>query len=182
MNTIPGVSLPTVFTLSNGQPLTIRPIRSNDAALLVEMFHQLSERTQRLRFHAHVGSLSQERIWREAIAFSDLDPACEAALVAVYRDQESEHIVGVARFARATADATEAEVAIVVRDDFQKMGLGTHLLALLASLARSMGIEQFFAWIMTDNTYMLRVIQKVNLPMRREVHAGEIFVTISLPT
>lgn len=180
MNRTQHTHLPTTFTLSNGQSVTIRPIRPGDAALLVEMFHHLSERTRRLRFHSYVGNLPQERIWREAIAMSDLDPMRQAALVAVYQDGEGEHIIGVARFARATADALEAEAAIVVRDDFQKMGVGTHLLSSLVPLARSLGIERFFAWVMTENIHMLHIIKKAKLPMRRENHPGEVFVVVSL--
>ena len=174
------LSLPTTFKLSNGQTVTIRQIHPGDAALLVEMFHYLSERTRRLRFHAYTGNLPQEHIWREAIALSDLDPARQAALVAVHQDGASKRIVGVARFARATADAIGAEAAIVVRDDFQRMGLGSHLLTLLVPLACSMGIRQFSAWIMAENNPMLHIINKANLPMQRETRSGEMFVVVHL--
>ena len=66
---------PTTFELSNGQTVTVRLIRQGDASLLVDMFHHLSDLTRRLRFHAYTGSLPQERIWREAVALSDLDVA-----------------------------------------------------------------------------------------------------------
>jgi acetyltransferase len=173
---------PTTFELANGDTVVIRPIRSADAALLVEMYHHLSERSRRLRFHAYTGNLPEERIWREAIALSDLDPERQAALVAVSGDQEGEHIVGVARLARATADAVEAEAAIVVRDDFQKQGLGTHLLALLLPLAGSMGIKRIFGWVATENRHMLQIVAKTNLPIHRETHSGETFVVLSVPS
>ena len=179
-NTQPS-SQPTTFELSNGQTVTIRPIRPGDARLLVEMFHHLSDRTRRLRFHAYTGNLPQERIWREAIALSDLDPARQAALVAVHSDNAGEHIVGVARFARATAEATEAEAAVVVRDDFQRMGLGTHLLTRLLPLAQSMGIQRLFGWVMAENRHMLQIINRTDLHVHRESQAGETFVALSLP-
>jgi acetyltransferase len=180
MSTVQNLSLPKTLELANGQSVTIRQMQANDAALLVEMFHHLSERTRQLRFHAYTGNLPQERIWREAIALSDLDPARQAALVALQQDGAGQHIVGVARFARATTDAIGAEAAIVVRDDFQRMGLGTHLLALLVPLARSIGIRQLFGWIMTENQHMLQIINKTNLSMHREVHSGETFVVVHL--
>jgi acetyltransferase len=180
MNTMQNLTLPKTFELSNGQCVKIRHIQSDDAALLVEMFHHLSERTRQLRFHAYTGNLPQERIWREAIALSDLDPTRQAALVALHQNGAGEHIVGVARLARATADASGAEAAVVVRDDFQRMGLGTHLLALLMPLARSMGIQQLFGWIMTENQHMLQIINKTNLSTHRETHPGETFVVVHL--
>ncbi len=172
--------LPQVLALPNGQSVTIRPIHPNDAPLMVRMYHHLSERSRRLRFHSYTGNLPQEHIWREAIALSDLDPTKQAALVAVHQDDEGERIVGVARFARATADDIEAEGAIVVRDDFQKMGLGSHLLSLLVPVALAMGIKQFSAWIMAENMHMLHIVQKANLPVRRETRAGEVYVVVPL--
>jgi acetyltransferase len=172
--------LPTHFELPNGLSVTIREIRSSDAALLVEMYHHLSERSKRLRFHTYTGNLPKERIWREAIALSDVDRDRQAALVAEYHEEGGDHIVGVARFARATADAVEAEAAIVVRDDFQRMGLGTHLLSLLLSLARSMGIKRVFGWVASENRHMLHIVKETDLPIHRETHSGETFVVLSL--
>jgi GNAT superfamily N-acetyltransferase len=180
MDTTQDTPMPTTFSLSDEKSVNVRAIHSDDAALLVEMFHYLSDRTRRLRFHSYTGDLPEERIWREAIALSDLDPARQAALVAVHEDGAGEHIVGVARFARARADAVEAEAAIVVRDDFQNMGLGSHLLAQLTSVARSMGIKRFSAWIMAENLHMLQIVKKANLPMHRETHSGETYVVVSL--
>jgi len=180
MNTLETPSLPTSFTSPDGRSVTIRQIRPSDAALLVEMFHHLSARSKRLRFHAYTGQLPQERIWRDAVALSDLDPQRQAALVATYQDDAGEHIVGVARFARATADADRAEAAVVVRDDFQRQGLGTHLLALLVPLGRSMGVEQFYAWVMAENRHMLQLLQKADMPTHCETQSGELLVSVAL--
>ncbi len=174
------ISLPVTYTLPNEQFVTIRPIHPNDAPLLVRMFHRLSPRSRRLRFHSYTGSMPQEHIWRQAIALSDLDPELQAALVAVHQDDEGERIAGVARFARAQADDVEAETAIVVRDDFQKMGLGSQLLRLLIPLAHGMGVQRLSAWVMTENIHMLHLVRKANLPIQRQVRAGEVYVVASL--
>jgi acetyltransferase len=180
MDEMQAAPISETLTLPNDQTVTIRQIRPSDAALLVEMFHHLSEKSRRLRFHAYTGNLPQERIWREAIALSDLDPARQVALVAVAHDTKGKHIVGVARFARASADAVEAEAAVVVRDDFQRMGLGTHLLVSLLPLARELGIERVFGWVMAENRHMMQIISKTNLPIHRENHSGETFIVLSL--
>jgi acetyltransferase len=180
MTGIQAPTLPTRFSLANGQTVLIRAIRPSDAPLLVDMFHHLSERTRRLRFHTYTGKLAKERIWREAIALSDLDPTRQAALVAVYQEETDQHIVGVARLARSTATDTDAEAAIVVRDDFQKLGLGTHLMSLLVPTARSMGIERLCGWIMAGNKHMLHMIHKADLPIERDTRSGETFVAVSL--
>ena len=111
---------------------------------------------------------------------SDLDPDRQLALVAVHAQEAETRIVGVARFARATADDVEAEAAVVVRDDFQRMGLGTHLLGLLLPLARSMGIKQILGWVAAENRHMLDIINKTDLPTQRVTRSGETLVTIYL--
>ena len=180
MDTAQAAPPSTTFELSNGQAVTVRSIRPGDAPLLVAMFHHLSDLTRRLRFHAYTGSLPQERIWREAAALCDLDAARQVALVALLRDHTGEHIVGTTRLVRATSDAIEAEAAVVVRDDFQKMGLGTHLLEKLLPVARSMGIQRVFGWIMAENSHMLQIVHKTKLPVHIETHSGEMFVVLSL--
>ena len=180
MDTVRATSLPSSFELSNGQTVTIRSIRPGDASLLVAMFHHLSERSRRLRFHAYTGGLPQERIWLEAVALADLDATLHVALVAVLEDDVGEHIVGVSRLVRATSEAIQAEAAIIVRDDFQKMGLGTHLLEQLLPIARSIGIQRVFGWVMAENRHMLRIVRKTKLPVHIETHSGEMFVAISL--
>jgi acetyltransferase len=174
------ISLPTTYNLPNGEPVTIRPIHPNDAPLLVRMFHRLSPRSRRLRFHSYTGNMPQERIWREAIALSDLDPELQAALVAVHQDDEGERIAGVARFARARPGDVQAEAAIIVRDDFQKMGLGSQLLRLLVPLALDMGVKRFCAWVMAENIHMLHMVQKAHLPIQRQTRAGEVYIVVFL--
>jgi acetyltransferase len=180
MDSVLPLEFPTTFGLPNGQNVTIRHIRPGDAALLVEMYRKLSDRSRRLRFHAYTGNLPEEHVWQEAIALSDLDPDRQVALVASYQDDAGEHIVGVARFARANADGVEAEAAVVVRDDVQKMGLGTHLLTLLVPLAQSMGIKRLVGWVAAENRHMLHVISKTDLPIDRETHSGETLAVIHL--
>jgi acetyltransferase len=171
-----GSDLPADFELPDGQTVTIRMIRPSDAPLLVEMFQHLSERTRRLRYHGYTADLPLEK----AVMLSDLDPSLQAALVAVIEDNAGERIVGVTRLARASADAVDAETAVVVRDDFQGMGLGTRLLTLLLSTARSMGIKRLIGWVMSENRYMLQLFKRTDLPIHLEYHSGDVLVVVPL--
>ncbi len=152
------------YTTRSGHEVDLRFVKKGDAALLVEMFHRLSPETQRLRFHLYTTKLPEERIWEEAEKLSDLDPTRQVAIVAtIIEDDGQEHAVGVARFARATANSEEAEVAVVVRDDFQRKGLGKHLLMGLADQAREMGIVYFTAWVLAENIRLMKLIKDMEL-------------------
>ena len=153
------------YTTRTGQEVKLRFVKKGDAALLVEMFHRLSPETKRLRFHLYTAKIPEARVWQEAERLSDLNPQLQVAIVAIVPEEGNggEHAVGVARFMRATAADVEAEVAVVVRDDFQRKGLGKHLLLTLADKARELGIAYFTAWVASDNIRLMKLIKDMEL-------------------
>jgi acetyltransferase len=172
--------LPETFTTKDGRLVTVRRICPDDAPRLMDLYHHLSERSRQLRFHTYAGTVSEKQMWEQAVALSDLDPQREAAVVATVEEEGEEHIVGVARFARARPEDVEAEAAIVVRDDFQSAGLGTYLLWQLILLAHDMDIKAFCAWVLTENVAMMRVIKHLGLPARMTVRHGENYLVVPL--
>ncbi len=164
------------FVTRSGNSVNLRYVRQNDAPLLVEMFYRLSPVTQRLRFHLYTAKIPEQRVWSEAYKLVDLDPQLQRAIVATITEtDEQEHAVGVARFARTSTLATEAEVAIVVRDDFQRRGLGRHLLTRLIDEAKTLGITHFSAWILADNYRLMKLIQGLEIKnLESSTRYGEI--------
>jgi acetyltransferase len=171
----------TTFTTTDGRKLLIRRIENDDAALLVDMFYHLSEQTRRLRFQCGSPKCSEELIWREAIKLCHLEPELQVGLVAIAPENNGgEHAVGTARCVRSTPDDIEAEVGIVVRDDYQRVGLGSRLMLELMQVARSKGIVQFRGWILPDNRRMLKMIDKSGLPAKHHTRMGETQVVVSI--
>jgi acetyltransferase len=163
------------FVTRTGDKINLRLVNKNDAALLVDLFYHLSPESKRLRFHLYTAKIPEEKVWEEAKRLSDLDPQRQLAIVATLTDsQGQEEAVGVARFARAKATDTEAEVAVVVRDDFQRRGLGKHLLVTLAEKARVMGITHFSAWVLAGNVRLMKLIRDLELKdVEAETRHGE---------
>lgn len=170
------------FTTRSGQAVSLRLIRQEDTALLVDLFYHLSPESRRLRFHIYATKLPAELVWEEAEALSNLDPRRQVGIVGTYKARDDqEHAVGVARFARAEEEDTEAEVAIVVRDDFQRQGLGKHMLNLLTERARELGILYFTAWILADNIGMMRLLKGLDLKKyESETHQGETLIRVPI--
>ena len=169
----------TTYVIRDGRQVTIRPIAPDDARLLVDLYYRLSEMTRRLRFHSMRQNVPLEEIEQEAKRLSDLDPANQAALVATIEEEGEDRIVAVARLARSE-DPVEAESAIVVRDDFQRQGLGSHLLKLLVEVARAMNVKRLTAWVMAENLHMLHIVQKSGLDVSAETRYGETFISVPL--
>lgn len=171
---------PHQFTLPTGEGITIRRVMDDDTALLVDLYHHLSEETKLLRFHVIPPTVTDHQVWEQASVLSHLDPARQVALVALVRADDGRHAIGVARFSRAAATDTTAEAAIVVRDDYQNAGLGKYLLRLLADVALSMGITQFEAWIRADNAKVLNILTSLNFPISWHTSRGETHVMVPL--
>lgn len=167
------------ITTRRGDRVRIRHIVARDAALLVDLFHNLSERTKWLRFFSPVG-IPAERLWSEATRLSDIDPAIQAALIATIEQEGVERAVAVARLIRDRALADTAEVAIVVRDDFQGEGIGRTIFDLLVQIALVQGITRLYAITLHENRGMQRLARGVGLPVTVRMDGGEMTITIHL--
>lgn len=172
--------MPTEFVTRDKRLVVIRAIQPSDAAGLVSMYNQMSERTRQLRFHTYVTDLPPERLLENAIALTTLDPQRQVALVALYKQDSQLEIVGEARFSRASHTDTQAEAAVVVRDDFQRAGLGTRLLIHLAHIGRKMGLDTFYAWVRADNRPVFLLLERAGLKVKTQTSMGETYLVVFL--
>jgi acetyltransferase len=169
-----------ILTSRHGQAVRIRHILPEDAGLLVDLYKQLSPETRRLRFLSPLPELPDEILWPEAMRLSNINPLVEAALIGIVCDSTPEQSIGVARLARYEADAAVAEVAIVLRDDYQGQGLGTQLFDLLLQVALVRGLKQLQAVTLAENAAMRRLVRNSGLPFKHATSYGETTITITL--
>ena len=73
-----------------------------------------------------------------------------------------------------------AEVAFVVEEDYQGLGIASMTLRHLAGIARDKGIAQFHAEVLRENGGMLAVFKRSGFPMKQESAEGVVHVTLSL--
>jgi GNAT superfamily N-acetyltransferase len=133
---------------SNGTKLHLRPIRPDDANSLIDFHEGLSPTSIYRRYffsHPKLSALEVER-------FTCVDYVDRLALVV----EDNHQLVGVGRYERML-DTSEAEVAFVVADEYQRHGIGTVLLAQLAAAALQRGIRTFLAYTLSENRIMLEV-------------------------
>ena len=73
-----------------------------------------------------------------------------------------------------------AEVAFIVKDDFQGQGIAGMLLQRLASIAREKGVAQFEADVLPENRAMLAVFARSGLTVKEKYEGDSIHVTMPL--
>ncbi len=161
--------------LRDGSAAHIRPIRADDRDRLAELHSLLSEQTIYFRFFAAYPELTS----RDLVFFTSVDHDDRVALVVTVDDA----IVGVVRYDRTEAGGPEAEVAFVVRDDYQGYGLGSVLLEHLAGAARERGVRRFVADVLPANNRMLDVFRQAGYATTTSVEDGIVRLALDiLPT
>jgi len=151
----------TPWTDKTGLTVTIRPIRPEDEPLLVRFHEKLSKVALHLRYF-YTSKLSwriaHERMIR--ICFVDYDR--EIALVADYKDPQTgeREIIAMGHLSRQYG-TTEAEISLLVRDEFQQRGLGTEILHQLVAIGRDQQLRSIRAEVLSQNCGMLRILDKL---------------------
>ena len=157
--------------LKDGATLFLRPIRPDDAPRLVTYYGELSAHTAYHRFFTVMRRLPPD--WARLLA--SVDYRRRLALVAERPEREAPELIAVARY-EPTDRADTAEVAFVVRDDWQGRGLGAILLDDLLRAAEARGVEHFRAWVLADNARMLALLRHLTDVAASTVESGVVDV------
>jgi acetyltransferase len=88
------------------------------------------------------------------------------ALVALAAPGGSEEIAGVGRLSKFHG-RDDAELAVLVRDDFQRRGLGTALVERLLAVAREEKISRVVAFMLPENLGMQRTAARLGFVLDR---------------
>jgi acyl-CoA hydrolase/GNAT superfamily N-acetyltransferase len=169
--------LRTTRLLDDGTQVTFRPIHPADEPLLVDLIYALSQETMYYRFMSR-----SKRVPRSEIQdFVFIDHRSELAIVCTVPEAHGEDIIAVGRY-YLDEKTNMAEVAFVVRDDWQNRGLGTQLLRYLTHVAMRNGIRGFTAEVLRENRPMQRVFHKTDYTVTSEPHDDVISFVIEFQT
>ena len=154
------------WTMKDGNQVTIRPIRPEDEPLMVKFHETLSDRSVYLRYFCTLSlsrRVAHERLLR--ICFGDYDR--EMALVAEHTDPGTgeRRIVAVGRMNKLHS-RNEAEVAVLVSDQYQNLGLGNELFRRVVQIARDEKLSRVSAETLPDNIAMQTIMRHLGFRLR----------------
>lgn len=138
----------------NGNSVTVRPVRPEDAPLEQAFVTAMSEESRFFRFMDAIRELPPSLLAR----FTQIDYSREMALLAVINEDGKERLVGSARYA-LSPDGESVEFALAVADDWQKCGLGRRLMNALIDCARQAGYRTMVGDVLSSNAKMLRLME-----------------------
>lgn len=154
-------------TTSSGLELFLRPVKMSDEDLLKEFFYSLSDRSNYRRF-----IMLRRRLGHEVLQkFTAIDYTRQMVILATVEEGEREMVLGVGQYV-VMEDSHTAEIALTVRDDYQRKGIGALLLAYLSEIARRQGLLGFTADVLGENTPVMKLVEKAGFDFRKEISEG----------
>jgi len=106
---------------------------------------------------------AHERLIR--ICFADSERETVLVVTDIDRRTGEQKILAVGRLNKLLPK-NEAEVAILVSDEYQRHGLGSELLQRLVQVARDQKLDRIVAEMLRDNTMMQAVLKKAGFRLR----------------
>lgn len=147
--------LHTTLLLDDGTQILFRPMLPTDEPKFRDLFYALSQQTVYYRFMSYLKRVPVKQVQN----FIYVDHRNDVAIVGTIPEAHGEEIVAIGRY-YLDSKTNRAEVAFVVRDDWQNKGIGRFLLRYLGSIARRNGIAGFTAEVLRENKAMQAVFYK----------------------
>ncbi|MBW1890955.1 MAG: GNAT family N-acetyltransferase [Deltaproteobacteria bacterium] len=142
------------FTLKNGKTVEFRPLLPSDEFAYRNFFYSLQEKTIYFRFFYRMQLFSHAVVQKQ---WASIDYRKNMSIVGMVQKGGHKEIMAIGSYAD---DGGRAEVAFVVREDFQGMGTATFLLEMLEGIARENDYNGFSATVLKENAAMLNVFKK----------------------
>ncbi|MCP4075284.1 MAG: bifunctional acetate--CoA ligase family protein/GNAT family N-acetyltransferase [Gammaproteobacteria bacterium] len=158
--------LESIWQLPDGTNVTIRPIRPEDATNEQSFIKNMSAESKYFRFMQSLEQLTPVMLAR----FTQIDYDREMAFIAEINGGTADaRIIAVVRYV-SNPDHHSCEFALVVSDEFQRKGIGRHLMQRLMTVAHNRGLEVMEGEVLSTNSKMLKLLDRIGF---RTVHSTE---------
>ncbi|MCK4292693.1 MAG: GNAT family N-acetyltransferase [Planctomycetes bacterium] len=155
------LELKTSLVTEDATQIYFRPMHPTDEKRMRGLFHSLTKETIYYRFMSNITRIPQKQVQD----FVYIDYRSDMAIVGTIPEAHGEDIIAIGRY-YLNPRTNLAEVAFIVRDQWQNQGIGTFLLKYLITIAKRNGIAGFTAEVLRDNKAMLAVLAKSGCEIR----------------
>ncbi|MEE4265657.1 MAG: GNAT family N-acetyltransferase [Desulfobacteraceae bacterium] len=141
--------------LRDGKVVEFRPLLPSDEFAYRNFFYSLQEKTIYMRYFYKMRTFSHEVVQKQ---WSSVDYHKNMSMIGLVQKGGHKEIMAIGSYAQDSND--RAEVAFVVREDFQKKGIASYLLEILEKIARENHYNSFCATVLRENSAMIGVFKK----------------------
>jgi RimJ/RimL family protein N-acetyltransferase len=158
--------------------VTIRAVRPDDKGLIIDAVTNVSSESIYRRF-----LMTKKEITPQGLKqVTEVDFFNVVALVVLLEKDGDAQIVGGGRYIRTgpSGNGQRAEVAFLIGDAFQGLGIASRIFKHLVAIARDSGITQFEAEVLPSNEAMFKVFARSGIPVTRAASGGSVHVLMEL--
>jgi acyl-CoA hydrolase/GNAT superfamily N-acetyltransferase len=141
--------------LKNGKAVEFRPLFPSDEFGYRNFFYSLKDETIYYRFFYRMKLFSHEIVQKQ---WASVDYRKNMSIVGLAQKRGYKEIIAVGSYAMETEEI--AEVAFVVSESFQGMGIASYLLGFMEKIAKENGYKGFSATVLRENRSMIHVFKK----------------------
>jgi len=152
--------------LKDGKTVEFRPLLPSDEFAYRNFFYSLQEKTIYMRYFYKMRTFSHEVVQKQ---WYSVDYHKNMSIIGLVQKGGHKEIMAIGSYAQDSED--RAEVAFVVREDFQKKGIASYLLEILEKIAKENHYSGFCATVLRENSSMISVF-KNRFPKARISSSG----------
>lgn len=162
------LSLEKSLKFKNNLEVVFRPIRASDEDMMRRLFYQFSSEARYMRYFSAIIAMPHVKMQ----PYVNIDYDKTLSLVGLVEHRGIERIIAECRYAY-DPDEDEYEMAFVVDESFQGIGLGTFMLQYLFIIAAERKIERLVSYVLTENVKMISVLRNARLTPEEIMHETE---------
>ncbi len=160
-------------TFKGGMKVAFRAIRPSDEEQMRRLFYRFSDEAVYYRYFSSVKVMPHARMQE----YVNVDCNKTLSIVGLAGQPGEERLIAEARFVKHQGKPY-ADVAFVVDEEYQGLGIAGFLYQMLIRLAKERGIKGFTADVLASNKAMMKVFEKGDLPVKARLEQGIFELTI----
>lgn len=166
----------STFKLKNGKTAEFRPLLPSDEIAYRNFFYSLQEKTVYMRFFYRMRSFSHEIVQKH---WASVDYHKNMSIIGLVQKGGHKEIVAIGSYAYDREQV--AEIAFVVREDYQNMGIASYLLEVLEQIALENNYTHFQASVLRENNAMIQVFKNRYPDLKISTQSGnEVLIEMNL--
>jgi acyl-CoA hydrolase len=162
-------------TFNGDVKVRFRAIRPSDEDEMRRLFYRFSDQSVYYRYFAPIKTMPHSKMQ----GYVNIDFSRVMSIVGLVGEAGHGHIIAEARFIRDEKGPT-ADMAFVVDEKYQGIGIATYLYKLLIRLAKDRGIQYLTADVLATNKGMMKVFEKDGAPVTAKLDYGIYHLSIPL--
>jgi GNAT superfamily N-acetyltransferase len=160
-------------SFKNNTVVRFRAIRPSDEEGMRRLFYRFSDTAVYYRYFTPVTAMPHSKMQ----SYVNIDYGNTLSIVGLIGEVGHGRIIAEARFVM-NKEKTFADIAFVVDEEYQNLGIATYLYKMLIDIAKEKGLKGFTADVLASNREMMGVFNKFGLEVKTRMEDGVYSLTI----